>query len=185
MAASARNTKYSADTVYGSLAYDYGREGTYSGRTDRPVDRQVVIPAAPRLREQTVAETYAKTGQSVAPLAVIGYICAAVLLVFTLMAKIQLTEVTDTAAKLEQQLGELKVAQNRLLIEYEKAFNLTEIEKYATRELGMQRPREEQLFYLSGAVPDKAVVLGGEDDGESFGDRLFGALSSIAEYFRQ
>jgi len=184
MAAATKNTGHTAHAVYGSMAYDYGRAETYREKIDRPVDRQVIIPAAPRIREQTVAETGAKTRQAVAPTAVIGFICAAILLVFTLMAKIQLTEVTDTSAHLEQQLGELQVAQNRLLINYEKAFNLTDIEEYATTQLGMQRPREEQVFYLSSSVPDKAVILSGEDNDDSFGDRVFDALSSIAEYFR-
>lgn len=183
MAAAPQRTTNGANAVYGSLAYDYGRVGTYREKIDRPVDQQVIIPAPPKIREQTVAAG-AKTRQSVSPMAVVGFVCAAILLVFTLMAKIQLTEITDTSAHLEQQLTELKVAQNRLLINYEKAFNLTDIEEYATTQLGMQRPREEQLFYLSSTVPDKAVIISGEDDQDSFGDRVFDALSSIAEYFR-
>ena len=142
MAAAAKDVKYGDSAVYGSLAYDYGRAGTYREKMDRPVDRQVIIPAPPRIREQAMADARVKTRQSVAPLAIIGYVCAAILIVFTLMAKIQLTEVTDTSAQLEEQLSDLKVAQNRLLINYEKAFNLTEIEEYATTQLGMQRPRD-------------------------------------------
>ena len=178
MAAPVKNAKYGANTVYGSLAYDYGKTETYRERMDRPVERQVIIPAPPRITEQV------KTKQSIAPLAIIGYACAAILVVFSLMAKVQLTEVTDTSAQLEQQLGELNVAQNRLLINYEKAFNLTEIEEYATTQLGMQRPREEQVIYLENTVPDKAVILSGADDKVSLGDRVFDALSSLAEYFR-
>lgn len=180
MAAERNNPAYGSG-VYGSLAYDYGK--ALPGR-DRPVDRQVIIPAAPGIREQERVARRVRTKQSLSPTAVIGTVCAAALLVFTLMARIQLTEATDTAAHLEQQLIELEVAQNRLLIDYERAFNLTEIEEYATRELGMQRPRDEQIHYLSSAVPDKAVILSGESEGRGFGDRLFDALSSIAEYFR-
>ena len=184
MAASAKNAKYGANTVYGSLAYDYGRAETYRERMDRPVERQVIIPAPPRIREQVRTSAQVKTKQSVAPLAVIGYACAAILVIFTLMAKVQLTEVTDNSARLEQQLSELNVAQNRLLINYEKAFNLTEIEEYATTQLGMQRPRDEQVFYLENTVHDKAVILSGTDDKVGFGDRVFDAISSLAEYFR-
>ncbi len=181
MAAERNNPAYGTG-VYGSLAYDYGKA---LPRRDRPVDRQVIIPAPPRIREQErIAAHRVKTRQSISPMAIIGTACAAALLVFTLMARIQLTEVTDTAAHLEQQLIELEVAQNRLLIDYERAFNLTEIEEYATRELGMQRPRDEQIHYLSSTVPDKAMILSGESEGRDFGDRLFDTLSSIAEYFR-
>ncbi len=186
MATAARNVKYTEKPVYGSLAYDYGETEIYRERTQRPVERQVIIPAPPRIKEQAAAAAKVKTKQSVSPFAMIGYACAAVLIVFTLMAKIQLTEITDTSAHLEQQLSDLKVAQNRLLINYEKAFNLTEIEEYATTQLGMQRPRDEQIFYLESTVPDKAVILSGEDEDKTgLGDRIFDALSSIAEYFKQ
>ncbi len=184
MAATAKNVKYGADTVCGSLAYDYGRAGTYRERMDRPVERQVVIPAAPRIREQAAAAARIKSNQGIAPLALIGYACAAILVVFSLMAKIQLTEVTDTSAQLETQLSELNVAQNRILINYEKAFNLTSIEEYATTQLGMQRPREEQVFYLESSVPDKAVIINSSDNEVGFGERVFDALASIAEYFQ-
>ena len=186
MAAATKNAKYPSSPVYGSLAYDYGRAETYREKMDRPVDRQVIIPAPPRIREQTATAAKVKTKQGVSPLAIIGYACAAILIVFTLMAKIQLTEVTDTSAQLEEQLSDLNTAQNRLRINYEKAFNLTEIEEYATTQLGMQRPRDEQVYYLESTVPDKAVILSGKDDENkaSFVDRVFDAFSSIAEYFK-
>jgi len=185
MSAETKNAKYGDNAVYGSLAYDYGRAGAYRERIERPVDRQVIIPAPSKIREREASAARVKSRQSVSPLAIIGYACAAILVVFSLMAKIQLTEVTDSSAKLETQLSDLKTAQNRLLINYEKAFNMTEIEEYATTQLGMQRPRDEQVFYFESAVPDKAVILSGKDEGEAgLGERVFDALTSIAEYFR-
>lgn len=184
MANPAKNAKYGANAVYGSLAYDYGRAGTYREKMDRPVERQVIIPAAPRIREQAAAAARVKTKQGIAPLAMIGYACAAILVVFSLMAKIQLTTVTNSSAQLESQLSDFNVAQNRILINYEKAFNLTSIEEFATTELGMQRPREEQVFYLESTVPDKAVIINSGDNKVGFGDRVFDSLASIAEYFK-
>ncbi|NLT64862.1 MAG: cell division protein FtsL [Clostridiales bacterium] len=184
MASSVKNPRYGAGVTYGSLAYDYNKSARYHEKMDRPVERQIIIPAPPKIREEASAAARADTKQSVAPLAIIGYICAAILIVFSLMAKIQLTAVTDQSASFEQQLSELRVAQNRLLIDYEKAFNLTEIEEYASRELGMHRPRDEQVFYFDSAVPDKAVIIDGKDAKGGFGDRIMDALSSIAEYFR-
>lgn len=184
MATPAKNAKYGTNAVYGSLAYDYGRAGTYREKMDRPVERQVIIPAPPRIREQAAAAARVKTKQGIAPLAMIGYACAAILVVFSLMAKIQLTSVTNSSAQLETQLSDLNVAQNRILINYEKAFNLTSIEEYATTQLGMQRPREEQVFYLESTVPDKAVIISSSDNKVGFGDRVFDSLASIAEYFK-
>ncbi len=173
--------------VNGSLAYDLGtiapaRE--WDRERYREPERKVVIPAPPVVKERVATRAKVKTQQSVAPLAIVGFICAAVLLVFTLMAKIQLTVVTDEAVKLETQLAELELAQNRLLIDYESVFNRTEIEEYATTVLGMQRPREEQITYLNTSVPDKAVVLEHDSDTNSFTDRLSDMFGFLGEYFK-
>ena len=117
-------------------------------------------------------------------MAIVGFICAAVMIVLLLMVKVQLTEITDQAVALERQLTELEVAQNRLLIDYESAFNLTEIEEYATTQLGMQRPRDEQIYYLDSTVPDKAVILENASEEKSLSNRLFDMLASISEYFK-
>ncbi|MGI5978411.1 MAG: hypothetical protein ACOX66_02795 [Oscillospiraceae bacterium] len=179
-AATARQRKYGVDTTYGNLAYDY--DLTAPLHTGRPVDRQVIIPRGPAVEDEVVPAQRVRTRQAVAPMAIVGYLCAAVLLVFTLMAKIQLTEVTDQSARLESQLEQLKTEQNRLLISYEKAFNTTEVETYATTQLGMQRARDDQIYYLDSSVPDKAVVIEPKDD-NSFASRVRAALDSLAEYF--
>jgi Cell division protein FtsL. len=184
MATTVKNARYNESTVYGNLAYDYGKAAPYREGMGRPVDRQVVIPAPPRINEEVAVRTRVQTNQAVSPFALIGFVCAAILLVFTLMAKIQLTAVTNGTVTLENKLSDLKVTQNRLLINYEKAFNLTEIEEYATNNLGMQRPRDEQVFYLDSSVPDKAVVLTGKTAKSGFIERFFDAVSSISEYFK-
>ncbi len=181
----------------GNLAYDFtSQPNTYpddwdwQGEAPAPYDDEmkVVLPAEPRYyedeREMAAARPKVRTRQSVSPGAILGFAVAAVLLVFTLMAKIQLTQITDQAVKLEEKLVELKNEKARLEIEYEGAFNLKEIEEYAIRGLGMQRPREEQIFYLQSSVPDKAVVMEEEPEEETLLERLFGLADFIAEYFR-
>ncbi len=173
--------------VYGSLAYDFTTTtapapewGNY-----REPERKVVIPAAPPvIDERTASRARVATRQSVAPFAIIGFLCAAILLVFTLMAKIQLAVATDEAVQLEMTLNELELAQSRQLIEYESVFNSAEIEEYATSVLGMQRPREEQITYLNSSVPNKAVILAGDSGSVSFSDRLYDMFSFIGEYFK-
>lgn len=174
--------------VSGSLAYDFTAQPEFPREREWgwPVEdeRKVIIPAAPRVEERTARRPMVRSRQSVSPAAIIGFACAAVLLIFTLMAKIQLTAITDQSVALESTLAELKIEQARLQIEYESAFNLTEIEEYATRELGMQRPREEQIFYLQGSAPDKAVVIENTQEEKGFFDRLYEMLDFIGEYFR-
>ncbi len=180
-------TKYASDYNHGSLAYNYGSTApAYPQEWASPAPRRgVAKDTAPRVFERTEAQSKALPyTQSISPLAIVGTLCAAVMVVFLLMARIQLTEATDQAVALEQQLTELEVAQNRLLIDYESAFNLTEIEKYATTTLGMQRPREDQIFYLDSTVPNKAVIIEKADDSEGLGDRLFDMLSLLSEYFK-
>lgn len=179
-AAEARQRRYGTEATYGNLAYDYER--TAPLHTGRPVDRQVIIPGAPAVSDEVAAAPRVRARQAVAPMAIVGYLCAAVLLVFTLMAKIQLTEATDQTARLQTQLETLKTDQNRLLINYEKAFNTTELETYATTQLGMQRARDDQVYYLDSSVPDKAVVIEAKDE-DSLAARIRAAFASLAEYF--
>ncbi|MEF9970882.1 MAG: hypothetical protein RR731_01050, partial [Oscillospiraceae bacterium] len=120
MANAATNTRYGANTTYGSLAYDFNNPALYPEERREVYregyrERKVIIPAPPKIDEDARVLTKVKTRQSVAPLAIIGYACAAVLLIFSLMAKIQLTEVTDQSVRLEEKLTELDVAQSRLL----------------------------------------------------------------------
>lgn len=174
--------------VYGSLAYDFetvaaqpAPEWEYPQREER----KVVIPAPPpQTEEQRRAQPLTRPKQSVSLLSILGFACAAVLLIFTLMAKINLTVVTDEAAALEKQLNALELEQNRLLIKYESVFNRTEIEEYAVGSLGMQRPRQEQIVYINSSAPDKAVVLEEESSSKGILDSISDVLGLIGEYFK-
>lgn len=173
----AKTAFYGIDYIGGTAAPEIG------GYPKREEERKVVIPAPADVREQTAARTKVRYEQAVSPAAIIGIACAAVLLIFSLMAKIQFTEVSDQAVSLESQLSDLKVEQTRLLIEYESVFNMTEVEEYATSVLGMQRPRDEQIYYINSLVQDKAVVIDSASDKEGLFDRIYDLLKSIGEYF--
>ena len=114
------------------------------------------------------------------------YIIAAVLIVISLVARVQLSQASAQVSALEDQYTQLQEDQTRLRIDYESAFNLTEIEDYAIHELGMQKPRSDQLYYISSSdAADTAVVLD-QNAAEplSLADRLGDFFSSIVEYFR-
>ena len=112
-------------------------------------------------------------------MAILGFALAAVLLVFSLMARVQFTVASDTAAQLESQINELTEQKSRLTIAYESALNLTEIEDYAINNLGMQKPHSDQVVYVNGTSKDKAVILSG-DSGNS--DSVSDLTRSLAEY---
>lgn len=173
--------KYKPGAVHGSMAYDLNNPELYPEYTyGTPLD----IPAAPELAEEAVAAPRKVSAQAVSPVAVIGFAIAAVLIVFSLFARIQLTAASAECVKLESSLAQLQDQKSKLLIAYESSINLPEIEDYAVNVLGMQKPRSDQVYYISGSVQDKAVVLGKAAESVGFVDRVGDFLSSLAEYFR-
>lgn len=116
----------------------------------------------------------------------LGFAIAAVLIIVSLVARVQLSQASAEVSTLEDQYTELQEQQTRLRIDYESAFNLTEIEDYAIHELGMQKPRSDQLYYISSSdAADTAVVLDqSAAEPLSLADRLGDFFSSILEYFR-
>ena len=177
--ASPASRKRNTARMDGNAAYDLrstaAEEYLYS---TAPVD----LPHAPRPTETVVPESAPRPKQAIAPMAVLGFAIAAVLIVFSLVARVQLSQ----ASALEDQYAELQEQQTRLRIDYESAFNLTEIEDYAIHELGMQKPRSDQLYYISSSdAADTAVVLD-QTAAEplSLADRFGDFLTSIVEYFR-
>ena len=178
--------KITGQPVYGSLAYDFETAVPQREPEWEPLpkpERKVVIPAAPDFEEQSAPLKRPKQHQTISPVSILGFAFAAAMLVFALIAKIQLTVITDRTVALESELATLSLEQNRLLIEYESVFNRSEIEEYATGTLGMQRPSEEQTVYLNSSAPDKAVVLeSGKGTGGFFAE-LGEMLEFVTEYF--
>lgn len=173
--ANARRVRY-AD---GSLAYDFNNPALYPD-----YDQEFTAPAperrtVPKAKPKTRAVPRGK--QSIAPFSIVGFACAAVLLVFALMAQIQLTTVSEDTVVLQSRLEELQLEEAKLKIAYESAFNLTEIEDYAVNVLGMQKPRSDQIFHIDGSAPDKAVIHTGESEEGGFTERVAGLLAGIGE----
>lgn len=184
MAAEAKKIRYGQNAVYGSLAYDFNNPALYP---DEEYGAAPDTQARPRPQEQvrvrTRARTAPRTKQGISPVAIAGVFVAAFLFVLGIMAQIQLLEVSDNSVALQRQLDELETEQTRLKIAYESAFNLTEIEEYAISELGMQKPRADQIYYIDTSSPDKAQVVA-ESSKDSFADRVGDFISGLCEYFR-
>lgn len=171
-----RKYRYGQNAVNGSLAYDYDNPALYPEyEYGRPLD----IPAKPRVREEVVPDATVVTRQSISPLAVLGFAIAAVLLIASLMARVQFTKASAEAADLQTQLAELTSQKSKLTIEYESALNLTEVEDYAVNKLGMQKPHSDQIRYISGTSQDKAEILDGTS---SAGEKSDSIVDSLSEY---
>lgn len=174
--------RYGQGAVYGSLAYDFDTPELYP---------EVEYGAIPRKQEQTRvhervqqrAAVQTRSKQGIAPGAIFGMLVAAALLIVAITAQVQLMDISAGSVELEAQLAELEMQQAKLQIAYESAFNLTEIETYAIAELGMQKPKADQIYYIDTSSPDKAVVVYQEQN-DSFVDRVSDFLAGIGAYFK-
>ena len=173
--ASPASKKRNTAPMDGNAAYDLHSTAAEEYRYSAPVE----MPHAPRTTEAVVPESVPTPKQAIAPLAVLGFAIAAVLIVVSLVARVQLSQASAEVSALEDQYTQLQEQQTRLRIDY------TEIEDYAIHELGMQKPRSDQLYYISSDATDTAVVLD-QNAAEplSLADRLGDFFSSILEYFR-
>ena len=180
--ASPSSRKRNTARMDGNAAYDLRSNAAEEYLYSAPVE----LPHAPRTTEAVVPESVPTPKQAIAPLAVLGFAIAAVLIVISLVARVQLSQASAEVSALEDQYAELQEQQTRLRIDYESAFNLTEIEDYAIHDLGMQKPRSDQLYYISSSdAADTAVVLDqSAAEPLSLADRLGDFFSSILEYFR-
>lgn len=160
--------------VDGTLAYDFDVPGYF------PEEESVSVPKprrARRAREQEWvredargaeearrAGAISKLGVIVNVVAAVGSIAAVALLLLVLMAKIQLIGISSQALACEEKISDLETQHSRLTVQYEQIFNLKDIEETAVNELGMQEPREDQIYYLTGvSSADKAVVISRQD----------------------
>lgn len=155
--------------VDGTLAYDFSDPALFPDEEEHdeaPVRRR---GRKGRLRQQEwIREDTHNQGQEqaeaagigISPVSLLGAAVVVVLVTMMLLAQIQLTDISNSAAKLEDQIAVLEAQRDKLTVEYETIFNLKDVEEIAVEMLGMQEPDSEQIFYLTGvASADKAVVV--------------------------
>lgn len=178
------NETYGRGAVFGSLAYDFNHPELYAGEEEYSQAPEQEQKPETRVQTRTRARTRpaVRTKQGIAPFAIIGVLAAAFLAVTAITAQVSVVNISGESVALQSKLAELEVEQTRLRIAYESAFNLAEIEEYATENLGMQKPSAAQIMYIDTSAPDRAVVVG-EKDGDSFADRAGDFLSELGSYF--
>ena len=168
---SANGYDYASGSVYGNVAYDLDR---LPREEEKPQERV-------KVKVRTYRETH--SAQGVSMFAVVGFALFAVMMVFVLLAKVQLTQITNETVKMESQIRQLKDDEARLKIDYESKFNLTEIENYAVKTLGMVRTSGESVTMLESANVDRAEVLAENDMVGSFFTEFKDFVTSLLAYF--
>ena len=164
-------SEYGRGAVYGSLAYDT----PYPEAGSEPEETEAV-------EQQPRHLAVSRAGQGIAPFSIIGILIAAFLFVTAMTARTRLLDLSTESAALQEEIAELETEQARLRIAYETSFNLADVESYATRVLGMQKPLEDQITYLDIAAPDRAVVVQ-EKNRDGFVDRVSDFLVGLGAYF--
>lgn len=172
--------------VDGTLAYDFSRpayypEEVYEAPKQKPARTREPIWVKEELKEK--AQAVVRPRQGVSPMALLGSLAVIVVLVMTLLAQIRLVGISQQAVELESRIAELKTEHTQLTVEYETIFNLKDVEEYAVSVLGMQEPRDDQIYYLSNvSSADKAVIVS-RDGTDIFSAGVRDLADSLYAYF--
>ncbi len=172
----------------GTLAYDFSGPVFYPQEEpvyDVPQERRGRASARVWVREKALEDERAvsRGGKGWSVLAVLGVAVVVVLLTMMLLKQIDIVRISRASVELETQIAALEEERDKLAVEYEKAFNLKDVEAYATDVLGMQEPTEEQIHYLTNvSSADKAVIITYEEPG-LFSVDVDDLLAPILSYF--
>ena len=161
-----------------------------------PIPIEVEPIAIPSVADIPIAIPRPKHKPRVSAFGVLGYLFVGFLAIVCALSQIELTRVSTEIAGVKAIRGrvEAKVgvsqylqtlqSENRALkIEYERTFDLTAIELYATRELGMVNYTRTSAAVMSAVAPqDKAFVP--EAEGESVFGEIKEYLVTLTEYFK-
>jgi cell division protein FtsB len=149
------------------------------------MERPMETPRSkPVERPKTRTAERARSSFGISAFGVAGFLIVSVLMVFVLLAYIQRTELSSEAVTLQNQLDVLSETETKLLISYERAFDINEIEEYATSELGMVKPSADQISTVTTSITDKAVVLDSGRESQNIFTAITSFLSSLVEYFK-
>ena len=129
---------------------------------------------------RTAAQERKRNGRprSIAAGGILGGVFAAVLVILSLLGRIELTALTEELEGIREEKRILEEEYDRLQIRFSGLLDLESLERRATEELGMQRPGPEQVSGEEGA-PDRLVVFA---EGQTAGS---GGKKSLGERFRE
>ncbi|SHH92830.1 Septum formation initiator [Sporobacter termitidis DSM 10068] len=187
----------SRGAVHGSNAYDLARvrggapapsepdripAGRPAPRTAPKADPRNTVKEAPKADPRPSRKAQRTYGFSL--YAAAGFIVVAVLMVFVLLAHVRYAEVTNQTAQLQTQLTQLTEQERKLQITHENAFDVNQVEQYATHQLGMSKPLESQIGTISATAQDKAVVADTQETSVKTSESMGTFLASLLAYFK-
>lgn len=164
----------------GAAAYDIRRAPVQTYGTAAPKLPEPQRKPKPRRK----AKPRPKAKLSVSPVAVVGLLAAACMLVFVLCGYVQLFEESSRVAELRTELSEAKEMNERLQAAYDSKIDLDAIAKRAAA-LGMTTPNSRQTVYLNLQGADRAVIseAGQENVVRTAWDAIVRSVRTLKEYF--
>ena len=181
MAAANQKNRRTAPVTNGSLAYDLSRQTPPAQRYSTAPKLEPKPQTRPR---EKAAPRPAHRVMTVAPAAVLLFAAALMIWVASLQTRTQITQAQRDIYRLESQLRAIEQVQDELQIQYESAFSFTQMEDYAVGTLGMQRPRDEQVYFLSQNSEDHAVAVAERAKSNGIVDRMEDVVKDFLSYFR-
>lgn len=119
----------------------------------------------------------------IAPFAVVGLVAVCLLCMLFLSRYANLVAVNDDVVTLKSQLAELKEEEDKLLIQYENAYDLKAIEEEFLASGEMIKRQDEQLNTLELSEPDSVEYYEKPGFGSGIISGIRDIISAIGTYF--
>lgn len=156
--------RYPSSTVDGNLARkadrrELERQLDRSGRMDfdelyQP-QRESAIERNARRRAQ--ARAAARVVQKPSNMIMLGFLCAAGLLVVLLFCYVQMNTISRSIVSMKKDINQLEIEHVSLMTQYEQTFDLSVV-KEAALEAGMIQPGDSQVYYINLPGEDQATA---------------------------
>lgn len=157
--------------------YDYNGSAAYNLYFNRTEAPEIQHPGLPEERPLPQKRQRVKAKTAVAPVAVLGLMVVACMLILVVFGYVQLYEATDRVSDLQNELSALQKEQVVLESLYEGGIDLDYIEERAS-ELGLGVPTREQTVYLNLSGSDRAEIYAVEKT--NLFQRILQAIKSSA-----
>ena len=182
MATRTRTSRYTKEYVHGSAARAIPADMEYANE----------LPGIALSNQRMSGEDIHKIknaqhkAPSVSVFAVVGFFAVALLMIFVMLAQVNLTEVSRETIRLNSQLETLIEQQRILSITFESVINMDEVERYAKDVLGMSVPDAEQYIVIRSIPSDKVEIFDNYSEPENGRLQEIGSFLSFLfnEYVR-
>ena len=162
MAARTKTRKHSQQYAHGSAARAVKHDEQYeNGLPGIPLANKRMIPEA-----VSAVKDAEQNAPSVSLFAIVGFVVVAFLMIFVMLAQVNLNEILRETVSLNSQIETLAEQQRILSITFESVVNMDEVERYARDVLGMSAPDSETATVIRAIPYDKVEIFEVEQEND-------------------